>query len=63
MLYVRNLQMAQGQFISATDVQQNSQTIVLGSTLAKNLFQNGSALGELIQVGDFNFRVVGVLAE
>ncbi|MGD1867909.1 MAG: ABC transporter permease [Phormidesmis sp.] len=60
---MRNLQMAQGQFISATDVQQNSQTIVLGSTLAKNLFQNGSALGELIQVGDFNFRVVGVLAE
>ncbi|MEM9947447.1 MAG: ABC transporter permease [Cyanobacteria bacterium P01_D01_bin.36] len=63
MLYVRNLKMAQGQFVSAIDVQQNSQTIVLGSTLAKNLFQDDSALGQLVQVGDFNFRVVGVLAE
>ncbi|MEM6597072.1 MAG: ABC transporter permease, partial [Cyanobacteria bacterium P01_C01_bin.69] len=63
MLYVRNLKMAQGQFVSAIDVQQNSQTIVLGSTLAKNLFQDESALGQLVQVGDFNFRVGGVLAE
>ncbi|MEO1389404.1 MAG: ABC transporter permease [Cyanobacteria bacterium J06634_6] len=63
MLYVRNLQMAQGQFISNTDVQQNSRTIVLGSTLARNLFGSQSALGEMIQVGDFNFQVVGVLAE
>ena len=63
MLYVRNLQMAQGQFLSPIDIQQSNQTIVLGSTLAKNLFKDETALGKMIQVGNFNFRVVGVLAE
>ncbi|MEO1636206.1 MAG: ABC transporter permease [Cyanobacteria bacterium J06631_9] len=63
MLYVRNLKMAQGQFLSPTDIQENSRTIVLGATLTKNLFGDQPALGELIQVGDFNFLVVGVLAE
>ncbi|MEL6555247.1 MAG: ABC transporter permease [Cyanobacteria bacterium J06621_11] len=63
MLYVRNLQMAQGQFISTNDVQQNARTIVLGSTVARNLFADESPLGQLVQVGDFNFQVVGVLAE
>ena len=62
MLYVRNLQMAQGQFLTATDVQQSSRTIVLGATLARNLFKETSPLGQMVQVGDFNFRVVGVLA-
>jgi len=63
MLYVRSLQMAQGQFLTDSDVQGNGQTIVLGFTLAKNLFLDDSALGKMVQVGDYNFRVVGVLAE
>ncbi|MEO1621745.1 MAG: ABC transporter permease [Cyanobacteria bacterium J06632_3] len=62
MLYVRNLQMAQGQFLTVTNVQQSSRTIVLGATLARNLFKETSPLGQMVQVGDFNFRVVGVLA-
>ena len=63
MLYVRNLQMAKGQFISQADVQESSRSIVLGATLAKQLFKDEPALGQLVQVGDFNFQIVGVLAE
>lgn len=63
MLYVRNLQMAKGQFINPVDVQESSRSIVLGAILTKNLFGNKPALGQLVQVGDFSFQVVGILAE
>jgi putative ABC transport system permease protein len=60
-LYVLNLQVDKGQFISTRDVQQNVQSIAIGPTLERQLFGNKSALGEMIQVGEFNFQVVGVM--
>ena len=60
-LYVENLQVDKGQFISSRDVQQNVQTIAIGPTLERQLFDHKSALGEMIQVGAFNFQVVGVM--
>lgn len=63
MLYVRSLQIEKGQFLRSSDVLQNTQTIVLGASLATDFFATGSALGKMIQVGDFNFQVVGIMAE
>lgn len=60
-LYVENLQVDKGQFISTRDVQQNVQTIAIGSALERQLFDSKSALGEMLQVGAFNFQVVGVM--
>ena len=61
-VYVRNLQVEEGRFLSSTDLQQNTQAIVLGAVLARRLFGQQSPLGEALQVGDFNFQVIGVLA-
>ena len=61
-VYVRSLEVAEGRFLSSADLQQNSQTIVLGSALAQRLFGQQSAVGQVVQVGTFNFEVIGVMA-
>ena len=60
-VYVRSLQVAEGRFLSSADLQQNSQTIVLGAVLAQRLFGAKPAVGQIVQVGTFNFEVVGVM--
>lgn len=60
--YVRSLQLAKGRFLNSTDLEQHTQTIVLGSALEKRLFGDTLALGKTVQVGDFNFQVIGVMA-
>ncbi|NER80774.1 MAG: ABC transporter permease, partial [Leptolyngbya sp. SIO1D8] len=61
-VYVRSLQIEAGRFLNPTDLQQNTQAIVLGSALARRLFGQQSPLGKALQVGDFNFQVIGVMA-
>ena len=60
--YVRSLELAKGRFLNTTDLDQHAQTIVLGSALEERLFGDTSALGQMVQVGDFNFQVIGVMA-
>ena len=60
--YVRSLQLAKGRFLNSTDLEQHTQPIVLGSALEKRLFGDTLALGKTVQVGDFNFQVIGVMA-
>ena len=61
-LYVRNLQLAEGRFLSQTDLRQHSQTIILGAVLARRLFGRQPPVGQMVQVGAFNFEVIGVMA-
>ncbi|MBI4301212.1 MAG: ABC transporter permease [Chloroflexi bacterium] len=59
--YVRNSPVADGDFISDRDVEARSMVVVLGATVADNLFQGGSPLGESVKINNRQFRVVGVL--
>jgi len=59
---VRRLQMAQGQFLPEAELRRGRPVAVLGATLAEELFPTGSPLGEVVRVGEWRFRVVGVLA-
>ncbi|NEZ60794.1 ABC transporter permease [Adonisia turfae] len=59
--YVRSLTLAKGRFLTFTDLEQHAPVIVLGSALEKRLFGEASALGKMVQVGDFNFQVMGVM--
>ena len=64
---VRSSAVAQGDFITDSDVDRRALSIVLGSTLATTLFPNGDALGQQVRLAiggplGFNFRVVGVMA-
>jgi len=59
---VRQLELAAGRFLAVADLDQGGAEVVLGSKVAEALFGAASPLGEVVRVGSFRFRVVGVLA-
>ena len=62
MLEVRHLQVGQGRFLPVLPPDRAAAVCVLGPKLAHELFDNSSALGQWLRVGDRRFRVVGILA-
>jgi putative ABC transport system permease protein len=60
---VRDLKVAQGRFLNQTDLDRKNKVIVLGYSLAQELFPNDSAIGQQVMVGDVRMTVVGVMAE
>jgi macrolide transport system ATP-binding/permease protein len=59
----RNWEMAEGAFFADGDVTSYAPVVVLGRTVANNLFRDGeSPLGKYVLVNNIPFQVVGVLA-
>ncbi|HMN29796.1 MAG TPA: ABC transporter permease, partial [Caldilineaceae bacterium] len=58
---VRNLTFDGGRFFTNEEVNSSAPVIVLGATLASNLFPSGNPLGQTIRVNSQPFQVVGVL--
>jgi putative ABC transport system permease protein len=59
---VRNWPVAEGRFFTQAEVDQAAKVVVLGSTVAQNLFPNGESVsGETVVIKNVPFRVVGVL--
>jgi len=63
MLDIQHWTMGAGRFLPEGDLDSAQPVCVLGSTVARELFQNGSPLGEWLKVGDARCRVLGTLAE
>lgn len=63
LLPVRHLTLAQGQFLPETDPRRSPPVCVLGAKLRHELFGPNPALGEWVRLGEYRFRVIGVLAE
>ena len=61
-LEVRRLEVASGEFLPPGDPDRGGNEIVLGLTVARELFRGESPLGQVVRVGPWRFRVVGVLA-
>ncbi len=61
-LRVRDVTVASGSFLPPGDPSRGGNDLVLGSKVARELFGTSSPLGEVVRVGDWRFRVVGVLA-
>ena len=62
-IFVRNLTLAEGSFITDSGVRGLGREAVLGATVAQDLFGEGAeAVGETIRINKINFRVTGVLA-
>ncbi|MBI4915480.1 MAG: ABC transporter permease [Acidobacteria bacterium] len=59
---VRHITVAAGSFLPAGDPQRGGTEMVLGVTVARELFGEASPLGQVVRVGQWRFRVVGVLA-
>lgn len=61
-LFVRNILLAEGSFISENGIRSLGREAVLGATVAKDLLGDTEPLGKTIRINKVNFRVVGVLA-
>ncbi len=62
LLTVRRWSMKEGVFLPATELDRASSVAVIGETLRKELFEEESAIGKWLRIGDRRFRVVGILA-
>ncbi|MCP4896602.1 MAG: FtsX-like permease family protein [bacterium] len=58
---VQRLELAAGRFLSQRDVDAGGSEVVLGSKIAAELFGTTNALGEIVRIGEWRFRVVGIL--
>jgi putative ABC transport system permease protein len=61
-LEVRGFAVAAGANFTETDERMKSKVCLLGSTVKENLFGVEDAVGKVIRIGRYPFRVVGVLA-
>lgn len=60
---MRQLEIAQGDALPEADFDRGSPVVVLGADTARELFAEASAVGQVVRVGSWRMRVVGVLAE
>jgi putative ABC transport system permease protein len=61
-LEVRRLAVARGRFLPPLEWDRGSPVAVLGQTAARELFPGRDPVGEIVRVGDWRMRVIGVLA-
>jgi putative ABC transport system permease protein len=60
-LAIRNWDLQSGDPFNDEDVQAKRKVVLLGNTVASNLFPNGDAVGKHVQLGHSPFTVTGVL--
>jgi putative ABC transport system permease protein len=61
-LDVRSYTIAEGRFISDSDYTDNNQVVVLGATVAADIFDGLSPLGRTLKIGSKDFTVIGIFA-
>jgi putative ABC transport system permease protein len=61
-LEVRRLSVASGRFLPPLEWDRSSPVAVLGQKAARELFPGRDPVGEIVRVGDWRMRVIGVLA-
>lgn len=62
-LKVTTLNIAQGRFLSSSDIQLYRKVCVLGYDLVRELFLKGEVIGQFITIGGVRFRVIGFLSD
>ncbi|HIF91813.1 MAG: ABC transporter permease [Myxococcales bacterium] len=59
---LQKLEVASGQFLPEGEADRGDSVVVLGHTVAKELFAAGNPLGMTVRIGGWRMRVIGVLA-
>ncbi|HRY05879.1 MAG TPA: ABC transporter permease [Hyphomicrobiaceae bacterium] len=59
--FVRDWEVADGRFFDAAEVARGAKLAVVGSTVARQLFGGGVAIGERIRISGAPFEVIGVM--
>ncbi len=60
---VENATVEEGRFFTKDEERNIARVVVLGSTLATELFEGRDALGKVIEIKDQNFTIIGILKE
>ena len=60
-LEIRGLKIDQGDFFTESDVRTANRVVVLGKTVADNLFQGSDPVGQTIRIRNLPYRIIGVL--
>jgi putative ABC transport system permease protein len=58
---IRRRQLSAGSFFVDADLTASARVVVMGATVAQNLFGAGNAVGQTIRMNGFPWRVIGVL--
>ena len=58
---IRDWSPVQGVFFDETDIRSMRREVILGGTVADNLFPNGDAVGQQLRMRDVPVRIIGVL--
>ena len=58
---VRHMAVTAGEFLPEIDPDRQAPVAVIGQTILKELFRSENPLGQSIRIGDWRFRVIGVL--
>lgn len=61
MFTVRNLTVKQGRMLPENSENRATPVCILGAKLAKELFKKNSPLGQWLRIGEYKYRVIGVL--
>ncbi len=59
---VRGIEIRTGRFLPDDDWERGASVAVLGSGIARELFPGIGAVGQVVRIGDFRMRVIGVMA-
>ncbi len=59
---VRKWTVQSGEFFGESDVRTAARVLVIGQTIADNMFAGGDAIGQTIRVQNLPFRVIGVMS-
>ncbi len=60
---VRDIEIAQGRYFTQDEIDRKHKVIVLGASLAEELFGDNPPVGQTVTVGTTKFAVIGVFAE
>lgn len=60
-LPVRNATLDFGSFVTDAHIRSLSKIVVLGSTVASDLFPDGDAVGKTVRINKSNFKIVGIM--
>ena len=60
---IRNWDVKKGTFFDAIDVKNRDKVIVLGQSVAQELFKNSDPVGDYVMVNSIMFQVIGVMDE
>lgn len=58
-----NAEVEKGRFFSTEEADQVSRVVVLGSSVASELFTNSNPIGERVKINKESFRIIGVMKE